>query len=129
MKHRIRSENARDAARLGELIKKSREKLQMSQEELASHIDLTDAQVSRLERGLNSTDAERLVKVARLLALDPARLMRLSGYDELAEALQANREGSAWTQRREQLAISERDIDAVDRVLSRLKRVNADRTR
>lgn len=130
MRHRIRSADTRDAARLGDLIRQARERLDLSQEELGDSLGLTDTQVSRLENGRNTTDAERLAKAARLLHLDAVELLRLSGYTTLAEEL-VRREDPAWVARHRQEAasVSAREIQTIQGVLDRLKRFGSPRAR
>jgi transcriptional regulator with XRE-family HTH domain len=125
MKGRIQTGNTRDALRAGQAIRQAREELGVSQEKLATHADLTDAQISRLERGCNTTDAERLVKICRFLGLDSAELLRLSGYEALADELMERRPESYNREPR----VPQSDLEALSRVLERLKRPTGQRGR
>lgn len=115
MKQRIQSTRPTDARSLGSQIREAREHLEMSQQQLAALVSLTDAQISRLERGRNTTDAERLVLIARELGLDAAEVLRRSGYRVLAEELSRRQRP-----RRSAPAPIVRDIEELQRSLSKL---------
>lgn len=122
MKRRIQSPKAGDTADFGSTIRAARERLGMSQEELAGHIDLTDAQVSRLEHGLNTTDAERVVKLGRILGLNSTELLRMSGYRLVAEELYQREQGLNGVGRGLHATsfIPPKDVEALKRVVAEI---------
>ena len=58
-----------DAARTGELIRRSRESLGLTQVELAEQIGVTDKAVSKWERGAGCPDLSLVADVSRVLGL------------------------------------------------------------
>lgn len=64
---------------IGEIIKRSRKELHLSQADLGKMIDTNDADISRIEKG-SSVSVEKLVKLAEVLNLDLMDILTLAGY-------------------------------------------------
>lgn len=62
-------------ARIGDVLREKREKLGMSQEEVAERADVDRTYVSILERGLKSPTLETLEKVCEALGTLPERVI------------------------------------------------------
>ncbi len=65
---------------LGETVRLRREERGLGQEQLAAALGVRQQTVSRWETGLAVPRPGRVVELARLLDLEPARLHRLAGY-------------------------------------------------
>jgi transcriptional regulator with XRE-family HTH domain len=61
---------------LGRTIGQLRQKLGLSQEELADRAGIHRTYVSQLERGIKSPTLAVLIKIARALGIKPSRLVR-----------------------------------------------------
>jgi transcriptional regulator with XRE-family HTH domain len=70
---------------LGETVRLRREERGLGQEQLAAALGVRQQTVSRWENGLAVPRPARVVELARLLDLEPARLHRLAGYLPAAE--------------------------------------------
>jgi transcriptional regulator with XRE-family HTH domain len=68
-------------AALGEAIRRSREKLGLSQEELADAADMHITHLGGLERGVRNPSYATLLKLAKALRIEPGALVSLA--DEL----------------------------------------------
>lgn len=62
--------------RLGNIIRKHRESLGLSQESFAEKCDLHRTYVSQLERGLKSPTVRTLTQIAEKIGLTPDELLR-----------------------------------------------------
>ena len=65
---------------LGKTVRLRREERGLGQEQLAAALGVRQQTVSRWENGLAVPRPGRVVELARLLDLEPARLHRLAGY-------------------------------------------------
>jgi transcriptional regulator with XRE-family HTH domain len=70
-------------AALGDAIRTSRQKLGLSQEELASQADIHITHIGGLERGVRNPSYATLVRLAHALQVKPGELVSLA--DELRE--------------------------------------------
>lgn len=97
----------------------------MTQQELGTRIDLTDVQISRIERGIQTTDPERLVKLARSLNLNSSMVLRLAGFTVLADEL-ARREDPEWAKRTELhgAQFSSHEVRTVQSMLERIRKLS-----
>jgi transcriptional regulator with XRE-family HTH domain len=65
--------------RFGSAVREQRQRLQVSQEELAMRIDADQAYVSRIEAGQMNVTLETLEQIATALQDDPADLLKPPG--------------------------------------------------
>lgn len=82
---------------IGNRIRKYREKLGISQKELAERIGVSNGRVSNWEQGLNRPDADMLAELCRALEVSPSSLLGIKlSKDELSDTerkiIQAYRE-------------------------------------
>lgn len=70
-------------AALGEAIRRSREELALSQEELADAADMHITHLGGLERGVRNPSYTTLLKLAKALRIEPGALVSLG--DELRQ--------------------------------------------
>jgi transcriptional regulator with XRE-family HTH domain len=61
---------------LGQNMRKAREALQISQEELGHEIDIDRTYISGIERGLRNPSLSIIVKIAQRLKTTPAALLK-----------------------------------------------------
>ncbi|MGD9790591.1 MAG: helix-turn-helix domain-containing protein [Phycisphaerales bacterium] len=125
MGHRTHPLDSNGASRLGKCIREARTRLGMTQQELGTRIDLTDVQISRIERGIQTTDPERLVKLARSLNLNSSMVLRLAGFTVLADEL-ARREDPEWAKRTELhgAQFSSHEVRTVQSMLERIRKLS-----
>lgn len=64
------------AQSFGKILKKKRESLKMTQEQLAFDVDLHRTYISLLERGLKSPTIDVIFRISKALKITPAELIR-----------------------------------------------------
>ena len=72
----MRSNNSNSLKLLGDNVRKQRQKLGISQEELADRSDLHRTYIGGIERGERNIGFLNLVKLARALGVEPSELLR-----------------------------------------------------
>lgn len=82
-----------------DLLKSRRIQLRLSQEDVAKHVGVSDATVSRWESGeIENMGRSRIIKLAQVLQLSPAAIMGWENKDD-GSAVQAQSNGEAWALR------------------------------
>ncbi|BBI41489.1 XRE family transcriptional regulator [Pseudomonas syringae pv. actinidiae] len=82
---------------IGQIIKNARKAKKLSQEQLANQVDYDTGNLSRLERGLQSTTPEKLKRIMDVLGIELAQIgqgfdsPQDSGMSNVQVALQPNR--------------------------------------
>lgn len=77
--------------KLSDYIKNQREKLGISQRELARRIDIDNASISYIEKGrIKKPSIDVLVKISKELNLNIFKLIKMAGYEELEKMLYMN---------------------------------------
>lgn len=71
---RSKSRGLPQHVRIGEVVKRAREKAEMSRPELAEHLGVDPSIVSRIESGDLVLSLERAVEIARILGISVTRL-------------------------------------------------------
>ena len=66
---------------LGDVIRSRREKLNLSQEDLALECGLHRTYISQLERGQKSPTLRALIMIAKALRIEPAELVKQATLD------------------------------------------------
>ncbi|HAM25208.1 MAG TPA: hypothetical protein DCP11_00460 [Microbacteriaceae bacterium] len=80
------SEPISDAARvLGERIRNRRNKLALSQEEIANLAGMNVSNYGKIERGLGNPNFHTLVRIASVLGVDPGTLIEKIGAESLPD--------------------------------------------
>lgn len=74
-----------DTNNWGERIRERRKALRMSQAELAAHLGITQNQISKYERGVDSPSIENLIKMVNLFETTADYLLGLSPMPELSK--------------------------------------------
>jgi transcriptional regulator with XRE-family HTH domain len=62
--------------RVGYRMRAQRQKRDMTQEEVAFRVGITASYLGQLERGGRGLTVEKLVKIAKVLKVDPAELLK-----------------------------------------------------
>ncbi|MCF6095422.1 helix-turn-helix domain-containing protein [Thermovorax subterraneus] len=76
--------------KIGEYIRKIREKKELSINQLALYSKVSAAHISRIERGLREPSPEILKKISEALRVSYEELMRIAGYLETDEWIDIN---------------------------------------
>lgn len=76
MRPRIKPPRSRSAAAIGRKLQKWRESQDLTQEQVARKLRVSDATISRIEMGTANLTWEWFQKVARLIGMAPADLAR-----------------------------------------------------
>lgn len=79
---KIKIEKKIDNQKLGESIKIYRLKAKMTQEELASKIDVSNTYISQLERGIHSPSLEAFIAICSALKIEPSTLLEMHFTDK-----------------------------------------------
>lgn len=83
-----------------DLLKSRRIQLRLSQEEVARHVGVSDATVSRWESGeIENMGRSRIIKLAQVLQLSPAAIMGWETKDEGPASQAQSNNGDAWALR------------------------------
>ncbi len=68
----------------GQIVKRKRKERKMTQEELAEQLELSSGMIGQIERGDTYPSFEKLVKIVRILNIDPTEAMY--GYTNASES-------------------------------------------
>ena len=68
----------------GQIVKRKRKERKMTQEELAEQLELSSGMTGQIERGDTYPSFEKLVKIVRILNIDPTEAMY--GYTNASES-------------------------------------------
>ncbi|WP_170316025.1 helix-turn-helix domain-containing protein [Microvirga calopogonii] len=71
---------------LGQNLRKAREALQLSQEELAHEIDIDRTYISGIERGVRNPSLDVIAKIAQRLKTTPAALLTRPAQSRRSES-------------------------------------------